>query len=161
MTVTWRLRSEPDRGVEAIVQPVCTGQVPADCEASFLANVGFTGAVGEVVQLPGGPGRPVTVLLGVGTGPGLSRAAVRTAAAQLARAVGSYRWLAIWAPAADVRALVEGYLLGGYRFTKHKSTALVQPDQLIDVIAADRPQARAALAVGNLWAARCGWPGTW
>jgi leucyl aminopeptidase len=149
MTVTWRIRPEPEPDAEAVVIPAYAGQLPGDVPAAFLATTGFTGAAGDVAQLPGKPGEPVTVLLGFGPATGADRAAVRRAAASLARAASGYRRLAIVSPPGDLRSLAEGYLLGGYRFTRHRSVPDTRLGQRVDLIAPDEPAARAALAAGE------------
>ena len=120
MSPRWRFCASPSPGVDAVVTPVCTGDLPADLTAGFLAGVGFTGAVGQVLQLPGTGDGPVRVLLGVGPRAGLDGAVVRTAAALLARAMTGHRSIAVHAPLPDLRPLVEGYLLGGYRFAGYR-----------------------------------------
>ncbi|MER8185169.1 leucyl aminopeptidase [Kitasatospora sp. NPDC094015] len=146
MSVEWRLRPEPGPGAEAVVLPVHSGDLPRSLSPAFLAGSGFTGAVGQSLQLPGDP---VTVLLGCGPRGDLDRAAVRGAAARLARAVAGYRHLALRPPSADLGPLVEGYLLGGYRFAGYRTTGAEPPDQRIDVLAVDRPEARAGLFAGR------------
>ncbi|MGW4892477.1 leucyl aminopeptidase [Kitasatospora sp. NPDC004240] len=150
MTVSWSVRAEPGTDVEAVVRPVREGEPPAGLSPAFLAGTGFDGRVGQVLQLPG---TPVTVLLGVGPRPPADgpedRDAVRTAAAALARAVTGYRTLAVHPPDDDHQAvigpLVEGYLLGGYRFTRYRSRPAPAPDQRIDLLTPDTPAARHAL----------------
>lgn len=168
MTVSWQVRPEPGGDVEAIVRPVYAGQAGQAGQLvdglsdAFLSSAGFTGAVGNVLQVPGASGEPATVLLGLGPdagdgqghGPGMDTGtgggAIRTAAAHLARAVGGYRRLAICAPPAGVRPLVEGYLLGGYRFAGYRRAPLEPVDQRIDVIAPQGPPTMAALSQGQV-----------
>ncbi|MGW6916933.1 leucyl aminopeptidase [Kitasatospora sp. NPDC054939] len=175
MAVEWRLRpgASPGGGngvgadVEAVVRPVRAGEAPAGLSAAFLAGTGFRGEVGQVLHLPG---TPVTVLLGVGPRPHADRDAVRTAAAHLARAATGYRSLAVLPPEPgpgsgsgsgsdtgpgsdpagplDPGLLVEGYLLGGYRFTRYRSAPAEPPDQRIELVAPDTPEARHNLARG-------------
>jgi leucyl aminopeptidase len=183
VTVDWQVRPAPGGDVEAIVRPVyagLAGQVLGALSAAFLSGAGFTGAVGDVLAVPGAPGEPVTVLLGLGpdpsvvagpeqptglelgtepgSGPGPGPggagatergAAIRTAAAHLARATASYRRLAICAPSADVGPLAEGYLLGGYRFPGYRSTPRETVDQRIDVVAPDAVGTAGAAGVGG------------
>lgn len=156
VTVTWQIRSEPGSDVDAVVWPAYAGEPPHQPGlAAFLAGTGFTGAVGDVAQLPGPAGEPVTVLLGFGPQRALSGAAIRSAAGQLARATARYGRFAVVPPpgpdagATVVRALVEGYLLGGYRFTRHRSSTNPRHDQRIDVIGPDQPATRSALAHGQ------------
>ncbi|MEU4118519.1 leucyl aminopeptidase [Kitasatospora sp. NPDC028055] len=146
MSVTWVLRPEPGPEVEAVVRPVRVGELPADLPAAFLAGTGFSGEVGEVLQLPG---TPVTVLLGVGPRARTDRDAIRAAAAGLARAVSAYRRLAVHPPGPDLRPLVEGYLLGGYRFTRYRSGPAEPSDQLVEVLAPGTPEAARGLFEGR------------
>lgn len=156
ITVRWRLRRKPESGMDAAVLPVRSGRTPAHIPGTFLAGVGFTGAAGDVAQLPGAPGEPVTVLLGLGPAAEPDPAAVRTAAAMLARAASSYRRLSIEVPEHELSpsglaALVEGYLLGGYRFAGHRSAPQdAGARQQVDVIASESPQNLAALTAGQL-----------
>ncbi|MEU6973581.1 leucyl aminopeptidase [Kitasatospora aureofaciens] len=150
MNVTWVLR--PDTGpaaeaeAEAVVRPVRAGEPPADLPAAYLAGTGFSGEVGQVLQLPGAP---VTVLLGVGPRARPDRDAIRAAAAGLARATSAYRRLAVHPPSPDLRPLVEGYLLGGYRFTRYRSGAAAPTDQLVEVLAPETPDAARGLFEGR------------
>ena len=150
MSVTWVLR--PDTGpeaeaeAEAVVRPVRAGEPPADLPAAYLAGTGFSGEVGQVLQLPGAP---VTVLLGVGPRGRPDRDAIRAAAAGLARATSAYRRLAVHPPSPDLRPLVEGYLLGGYRFTRYRSGAAAPTDQLVEVLAPETPDAARGLFEGR------------
>jgi leucyl aminopeptidase len=150
MSVQWRLRAADaapcadtdgigpgtDPDIDAEVSAVCVGELPDDLSAGFLAGVGFTGTVGQVLQLPGAGAGPVRVLLGLGPRDELGAAAVRTAAALLARALTRHRRITLHAPLQDLRPLAEGYLLGGYRFAGHRSRADRQADQHIDVVPA-------------------------
>lgn len=90
----------------------------------LLATVGVTGRAGEVVKVPtsGTIGSPLLVLVGLGADPG--PADVRRAAGNAARAVTNAASVALALPADTpelVRAVVEGYRLGGYTFTTYKS----------------------------------------
>ncbi|TWF73425.1 leucyl aminopeptidase [Kitasatospora viridis] len=160
MTVRWELRAAPHPDTEAVVRPVWAGEpldgLPAaladGLSPAYLAAAGFAGGLGQVLHLPGAP---ATVLLGLGprppagAGPAAAAAAVRTAAAGLARAVRPYRHLAVHPPAAvPLRPLVEGYVLGGYRFVKYRSTAEAPPHQRIDLLAPDTEPARRSVAEG-------------
>jgi leucyl aminopeptidase len=91
----------------------------------LLSTLGVTGKLGEVVKVPtgGAISSPLLVLVGLGKSP--DHQAVRRAAGAGARAVTNAASLAIALPADSpelVRAVTEGYLLGGYRFTTYKKT---------------------------------------
>lgn len=90
----------------------------------LLATLGVTGRAGEVVKVPTGGtiGSPLLVLVGLGADPG--PADVRRAAGNAARAVTNAASVALALPADTpelVRAVIEGYRLGGYTFTTYKS----------------------------------------
>jgi leucyl aminopeptidase len=118
-------------------------------DAGIGGEAGLAGTAGVAAAARA----PTTVLLGFGPGPVPGRAAIRAAAASLARAAVGYRKLAVVAPGPDLRAIAEGYLLGGYRFAGHRNVRAGRPaprDQEVDVIAPDRPESRAALSEGAL-----------
>ncbi|MFE1250160.1 leucyl aminopeptidase [Streptomyces sp. NPDC058735] len=146
MSVEWRLCPEATDRPDAVVVPVWAGELPPYLPTAFLAATGFTGAVGDVLQLPG---EPVRVLLGFGRRADLDRAAIRTAAARVARAVASYRRLAVQTPGPDLRPLVEGYLLGGYQFARYRGRATTSATQRISLLTRDTAEARRALAEGR------------
>jgi leucyl aminopeptidase len=92
----------------------------------LLATMGVTGKAGEVVKVPtsGAVSSPLLVLVGLGTG--ADAVAVRRAAGVAARALGNAASVALALPAGSpelVRAVTEGYVLGGYTFTAYKSGA--------------------------------------
>lgn len=131
----WSLAEKARPGTDAVVVPAFTdrpGQVPS---VGFVAACGFTGRPGEVLRLPGEAGGPAQVLLGFGAGATLDDDTIRSAVAELARAVRGFGRLGLALPApggrapgpSAVRAAVEGFLLGGYRFTRHKSAASSGP----------------------------------
>jgi leucyl aminopeptidase len=94
----------------------------------LLASLGVTGKAGEVTKVPTGSrlSSPLLVLVGlgkVGKGEAPSAAAVRRAAGAAARAVDNTASVAIALPAesvALVRAVTEGFQLGGYTYTTYK-----------------------------------------
>jgi len=92
----------------------------------LLANLGVTGKAGEVVKLPtqGLIGAGLLVLVGLGKQDAVDAAGVRRAAGAAARAVTNAASVAIALPADTpelVRAVTEGWQLGGYNFTAYKS----------------------------------------
>jgi leucyl aminopeptidase len=92
--------------------------------APLLATLGLSGKPGEVAKVPtsGAIGSPLLVLVGLGNDPG--PLAVRRAAGAAARAVTNAASVAIALPAETpelVRAVLEGYRLGSYTFTRYKS----------------------------------------
>ena len=94
--------------------------------APLLSTLGFEGRPGQVATIPtGGTVKsPLLVLVGLGSDDKLDHAAVRRAAGIAVRAVSNVATLAVALPAEapdQIRAVVEGCLLGGYRFTTYKS----------------------------------------
>lgn len=92
--------------------------------SGLLATVGAKGKPGEVTKVPtaGVISSPLLVLVGLGADPG--PAEVRRAAGNAARAVTNAASVALALPADSpelVRAVIEGYRLGGYAFTAYKS----------------------------------------
>lgn len=94
----------------------------------LLATIGVKGQPGEVAKVPTGGtiASPLLVLVGLGADP--DPAAVRRAAGNAARAVTNAASVALALPADSpglLRAVVEGYRLGGYSFTRYKSKPAV------------------------------------
>ena len=89
----------------------------------LLSTLGFKGAPGEVAKVPstGTLGSPLLLIIGLGEDPG--HVAVRRAAGVAARAISNASSVALALPADTpelVRAVTEGYDLGGYTFTPYK-----------------------------------------
>ena len=94
--------------------------------SGLLATIGVKGNAGEVAKVPTGGviSSPLLVLVGLGKDPGPSE--VRRAAGNAARAVTNAASVALALPADSpelVRAVLEGYRLGGYVFNTYKSKA--------------------------------------
>ena len=94
--------------------------------APLLSTLGFTGRVDEVAKVPtnGTIKSPMLVLVGLGDAARVDAAALRRAAGQAVRAVSNAASVALALPAQDelqVRAVVEGSMLGGYAFSTYKS----------------------------------------
>jgi leucyl aminopeptidase len=138
--VTYALRhaSPAKTRAEAVVVGVIQGAkgpelAPGaeDVEAAFgrrlrplLSTLGVTGKAGEVTRLPVGEEMPTSLLVLIGLGKAADTSAVRRAAGAAARAVPNATSVAIALPAdssALVKAVLEGYELGGYRFTTYKA----------------------------------------
>ena len=95
----------------------------------LLSTLGFTGKAGEVARVPtaGKIASPLLVLVGMGP-QAEDRAsellAVRRAAGVASRSTANAASVALALPAGDpglVRNVIEGYLLGGYTFTRYLS----------------------------------------
>ncbi len=97
----------------------------------LLASLGVTGKAGEVTKVPTGKNlsSPLLVLVGLGKlekGEEPSATAVRRAAGAASRAVANTASVAIALPAESpelVRAVTEGFVLGGYTYTAYKKRA--------------------------------------
>ncbi|HEU5474277.1 MAG TPA: leucyl aminopeptidase [Actinophytocola sp.] len=151
MTIEWRLAVAPPRDADAVALPAYAGEPPDLAAPAFLAGCGFHAAAGQILQLPGDP---PTVLVGLGPRDGLDQDAVRTAAAMLARSVRGYRRLAIRVPAPGwVRAVVEAFTLGGYRFTRYKSEPGPAGPARVDLIVESTVDAEDGLRIGRALAA--------
>jgi leucyl aminopeptidase len=164
---SWSLVRELPDEADALVVPAFADRLADLPSPGFLAACGFRGRPGQVVLLPGEPVKqgaepgPARAVLGFGPVHGLDEDAVRQATAALAKAVRGFRRLALRLPgpqggqpgAATLRAAVEGFLLGGYRFTRHRTGEAAGPDSLarVDLLLPDPddPAARAALAQGR------------
>ena len=108
----------------------------------LLASLGVKGGAGEVTKVPtGGLVRtPLLVLVGLGRAGAdgtVPPTALRRAAGTATRAVTNAASLAFALPAndaAEVRAVLEGHLLGGYRFTAYKGGGAEQPGSPAEVV---------------------------
>lgn len=135
LSLTSRIPADAD----VVAVPVFEGGLDALPWPGFAEATGFAGEPGETVALPGASaGEPVQIGYGLGAADGVSSASLRRAAAGLARAVQHYHRVAIRMPAADpsIAAMVEGLLLGGYRFSAYKSSERTAPDR-IDLVVDD------------------------
>jgi leucyl aminopeptidase len=89
----------------------------------LLASLGVTGKAGEVHRIPTGGALSSPVLVLVGLGDTVDQVSVRRAAGVASRAVTNASSVAVALPADSaelVRAVTEGYRLGGYTFTTYK-----------------------------------------
>ncbi len=118
--------------------------------APLLATLGVTGRAGQVVKVPtaGTIASPLLVLVGLGADP--DAAAVRRAAGAAARAVTNAASVALALPADTpelVGAVLEGYRLGGYTFTRYKSKAATDstPAEIVVLSPAARRAATAEI----------------
>ncbi|WP_166139262.1 leucyl aminopeptidase [Nocardioides ochotonae] len=105
----------------------------------LLASLAVKGGAGEITRIPTGGTitAPLLVLVGLGKEP--TPVQVRRAAGAAARAVPNSASVAVALPAdspALVRAVTEGWMLGGYTFTAYKSdsakeTASEHPGEVV------------------------------
>lgn len=92
----------------------------------LVTHLGIKATPGSVTTLPttGRIKSPLLVLVGLGAASEVDQIVVRRAAGVAARAVPNAASLALALPADEpalVRAALEGFVLGGYRFTAYKS----------------------------------------
>jgi leucyl aminopeptidase len=97
----------------------------------LLSTLGFTGKAGEVARIPTGGklATPLLVIVGLGSRDAVAERAalllaVRRAAGVAARSTANAASVALALPAGDpglVRNVLEGYLLGGYTFTRYQT----------------------------------------
>ncbi|HET8962133.1 leucyl aminopeptidase [Nocardioides sp.] len=109
----------------------------------LLATLDVTGKAGEVTKVPtaGVISSPLLILAGLGSEP--DARACRRAAGAAARAATNAASVAIALPAdtpEQVRAVTEGYELGGYTFTAYKKEP--KPDQTAGTVTVLSPSAR-------------------
>ncbi|QIX27043.1 leucyl aminopeptidase [Nocardioides sp. JQ2195] len=105
----------------------------------LLAIIGFTGKAGETAKVPtsGTINAPLMVLVGLGDAKQLTPAVVRRAAGSAARSVSNAASVALALPADSaelVRAVTEGFLLGGYTFTDFKRDTKPQSEKSSEVV---------------------------
>jgi leucyl aminopeptidase len=118
----------------------------------LLSTLGFTGKSGEIARVPtrGTLSSPLLVLVGMGEKPADRAAQVlacRRAAGVAARSTANAASVALALPASDaglVRNVLEGYLLGGYVFSRYQSKS---PDKRAGTLTVLSPVARRQEAV--------------
>src|SRR5688500_11852636 len=110
----------------------------------LLDRQGFTGKTGQVASLDQG-------LIAVGIGPGASADTLRWAAGALARRLGTVGRIGTGLHDVDIAgatgAVVEGLILGGYRFARYKKSST--PDAVVELPGADSRQVTAATIVSE------------
>ena len=156
-----RLAAQLPADIDAVAVPVFAGHLDNAPEPAYLSGCGFTGAAAEVQLLP--PERrdgPVRVVVGLGEPGPFDAVALRRTSAALARAARRYPRVAITvsdalAPGHDAvepgpdlvaatAAVVEGFLLGAYRFGRYLSETPPTPCRL-DVVLPDPDRAKLAV----------------
>ncbi len=129
--------------------------------APLLATLGLTGRRGEVTKIPtaGTLKSPLLILVGLGPADLVDPDVVRRAAGVAARHVANTASVALALPAEDaahVRAATEGFLLGGYTFTRYKSAnpAAEAPGEVVVLSQTARAKAsRSAIETAQVVAA--------
>ncbi|MFN8194147.1 MAG: leucyl aminopeptidase [Nocardioidaceae bacterium] len=118
----------------------------------LLANLGVSGKAGEVVKLPtqGTVAAGLLVLVGLGKKDAVDQVVLRRAAGAAARGVTNAASVALALPADTpqlVRAVTEGWLLGGYAFTTYKKDG-GGPSKAPGEVVVLSPHARQAATTG-------------
>jgi leucyl aminopeptidase len=128
--------------IDGVTVPVFAGAIDGAPEARFLASCGFGAQLGESVVLPPQePDGPARVVVGVGRPDAVDAPALRAAGAQAARASRRYPRMALTVPQCEgltaveaTAAMVEGFLLGAYQFTRYRRDP---GTQRLDVLCSD------------------------
>ncbi|HET7431677.1 MAG TPA: leucyl aminopeptidase [Nocardioides sp.] len=125
--------------------------------SSLLSGLGATGKAGEVHKIPASGSLSASLLVAVGLGRTVDGVSLRRAAGVAARSVGSAGSVAVALPATtaeEVRAVAEGFALGGYRFTAYRSDAGDEAPATVTVLSpvARRKETEEALEVARVLA---------
>ncbi len=158
-------RTAPDDVVATAIGAVA-GRLDGDgVPWAFLEAQGFRGELGDVRVVPTGEGAPRFVV-GLGPAGGVDADALRQAAGALARAADRHTSLAIdlvahraegVAPDRAVQAVIEGIVLGGYRYGAFKSEPRPSALERVVVVGATGARAQAALDRGLVISDAVGW----
>jgi leucyl aminopeptidase len=149
------VREVPDDADAEAVGVVAGGEADAvdAATAGFLASVGFEGKAGETAFVRTDDDRPL-VIVGLGPADEVDGTALRTAGAAVARATSRQRKVAVRlagaangmaTPAVAAQALAEGFLLGGYRFTRYREDKKPAVTDEVAVVLKGGAPVRAAL----------------
>ena len=133
------------------------GDVPGGLDRAYLEAQGFTGKAGSSCATPGSGGR-IVVALGLGPAADADVTVYRRAAAALARAARRQTHLAVDVldsvpealdRSAVAQALVEGVLLGSYRYTALKSDPEPTHIESLTVVGKGGARVQAAIERGR------------
>ena len=123
--------------------------------APLLSTLGFTGAAYETAVVPtsGALASPLLVLVGLGDADAVTPSVVRRAAGVASRTLANAASVTLALPAGEpdlVRAVVEGYQLGGYTFATYKTAKPERPGEVVVLSDAARIDAvKTALATAQ------------
>ena len=115
----------------------------------LLTGLGVTGKAGEVYRIPTNGAISAPMLVLVGLGKTTDQVAVRRAAGVAARSVTNAASVALALPADSptlVRAVTEGYHLGGYTFTAYKTKSDSTAPGTVTVLSPDARKSESAEA---------------
>lgn len=148
-------------GTTALSPPAAElDQALAGVLTGHLQAIGFKGKLGDATLLPTLGRLPAAYVLVVGTGPAATPTdtdALRRAAGVAARQTGRFARvaLALTGTGPGAQAVVEGYLLGAYRFDRYKSAAEPRAEATVTLLgdATDTDLVRGqAIAGATAWA---------
>ena len=149
-----------DEGTSPTVAPGGQAVVEAfgDRFVSLITLLGVSGKAGEVVSVPAPAGVEADVVVLTGLGSRLDDTVVRRGAGAAARALNGASRVALALPAdsaSQVRSVVEGFLLGGYRFDTYRTAPATDAPAEVVVLTmlAEDPAAVAATEVAQQVAA--------
>ena len=116
--------------------------------ARHLEATGFKGDLGDSSLIPSPGSTAAPYVLVVGLGPGASNDDLRRAAGVAARATGHFATVALaleltkegGASPHQAQAVVEGYLLGSYRFDRYKSAAQARRTEQVLILGPAREE---------------------
>ena len=125
--------------------------------SSLLSGLGAKGKAGEVHKIPASGSLSAPLLVAVGLGQVVDGVSLRRAAGVAARSVGDAGSVTLALPATtaeEVRAVAEGFALGGYRFTAYRSDAGAEAPDTVTVLSpvARRKETEEALEVAQVLA---------
>jgi leucyl aminopeptidase len=110
----------------------------------LLSMLGFTGKAMETATVPTGGALKAPLMVLVGLGAEVTPTSVRRGAGAAARAVSNAASVSLALPAEDptfVRAVTEGYLLGGYSFDEYRTAAAADRPNEVVVLSEDAKRA--------------------
>jgi leucyl aminopeptidase len=159
MSLTFELAKAVPKSASAVGVAVASDRIgERDLPWAFLRAQGFEGKRDQVAVVPGVDGAPDTIVVGVGESTELDLAALRRAAAVLARAGRRRETLACqladsWPDDVDAaeaaRAVAEGVSLALYRFDRYKSSGSSDLIERVVVVGPGGKKVRDGLAVGS------------
>jgi len=155
--ITAQLAKVLPADVDAVAIGAVTGRLDGDLVSwDFLREHGFEAERGDVRAVPGDDGRTVFVV-GLGAAEEVDATVLRHAAGALARAATRHASLGVdllrhlapgASPAAGAQAIVEGLVLGGYRYTAFKSDPKPAALERVVVVGGGGARTQAALDRG-------------
>lgn len=135
----------------------------AALDVAFLRRCSFEGQLGQARAVPADDGTTV-VALGLGSRQAVDRAALRQAAAALARNVGAAATVATTllaaAPAVSAATVVEGFALAAYRFEDGRRRVPVRTIEELAIVGGDAGEVRRGAIAAEATARARDWVNT-